>query len=40
MPEDSGGLGMGVRELVVVAEELGRALYNGPFVSSAVIAMS
>lgn len=38
VPEDQGGLGMGVRELAVVCEELGRALYNGPFLASSVIA--
>ncbi len=38
VPEGLGGLGMGARELAVVSEELGRALYNGPFLASAVIA--
>jgi alkylation response protein AidB-like acyl-CoA dehydrogenase len=38
VPEVSGGLGMGIKEMAVVVEEFGRALYNGPFISSAVIA--
>jgi hypothetical protein len=42
IPEDSGGSGFGLPELVVVVEELGRALTPGPFVptviASAVIA--
>jgi alkylation response protein AidB-like acyl-CoA dehydrogenase len=38
VPDELGGLAMGVRELAVVCEELGRALYNGPFLTSSVIA--
>lgn len=40
VPEELGGLGCGVRELAVVAEELGCALYNGPYLASAVLATS
>jgi alkylation response protein AidB-like acyl-CoA dehydrogenase len=40
VPEEFGGLGFGVHELAVVCEELGRALYNGPYLASAVIASS
>ena len=42
MPEEHGGSGFGLAELVVVVEELGRAVAPGPFVptviASAVIA--
>ena len=42
LPEDHGGSGFGLAELVVVVEELGRAIAPGPFVptviASAVIA--
>ncbi len=42
VPEDLGGSGYGIEELVVVVEELGRAVAPGPFVptviASAVIA--
>ena len=42
IPEEFGGLGLGVVELAVVAEEMGRAVLPGPFTStvwaSAVIA--
>ncbi len=42
LPEDLGGSGFGLAELVVVVEELGRALTPGPFlpsvIASAVIA--
>jgi alkylation response protein AidB-like acyl-CoA dehydrogenase len=42
LPEDCGGSGFGLEELVVVVEELGRAVAPGPFVptviASAVIA--
>src|SRR5262245_25160059 len=42
LPEDLGGSGYGLEELVVVVEELGRAIAPGPFVptviASAVIA--
>lgn len=34
LPEEYGGLGMGVQELAVVAEELGRALVPAPFLST------
>jgi alkylation response protein AidB-like acyl-CoA dehydrogenase len=35
VPESAGGLGLGVVELAVVAEELGRVLAPGPFLSTA-----
>jgi alkylation response protein AidB-like acyl-CoA dehydrogenase len=38
VPEEFGGAGGGIVELSVVMEEMGRALYCGPFLSSAVIA--
>src|ERR1700752_3855472 len=38
VPEEFGGAGGGIVELAVVMEEMGRALYCGPFLSSAVIA--
>jgi alkylation response protein AidB-like acyl-CoA dehydrogenase len=38
VPEAHGGLGLGVTDLVVVMEEMGRALFPGPFLSSAVLA--
>jgi alkylation response protein AidB-like acyl-CoA dehydrogenase len=42
LPEEHGGSGYGIEELVVVAEELGRAVAPGPFVptviASAVVA--
>lgn len=42
VPEEFGGLGLGVVELACVAEEMGRAVYTGPYLStvwaSAVIA--
>src|SRR5262249_22771994 len=34
----SGGLGFGLAELAVVAEESGRVLFGGPFLASAVVA--
>jgi alkylation response protein AidB-like acyl-CoA dehydrogenase len=37
-PEDAGGSGAGLVELAVVAEEFGRVLHGGPFLSSAVLA--
>ncbi len=40
VPEEMGGLGLGVQELAVVCDELGRALYNGPFLASSVMATS
>jgi len=36
IPEDLGGSGYGLEELVVVVEELGRALTPGPFVPSVI----
>lgn len=38
VPEQHGGLGLGVQELAVVAEELGRALFPGPFLSTVLAA--
>jgi alkylation response protein AidB-like acyl-CoA dehydrogenase len=38
VPEELGGAGMGPVELVVVMEEMGRALLCAPFLSSAVLA--
>jgi len=40
VPEDHGGAGMGMIDVGVVLEELGRALHPGPFLSSAVAAVS
>ncbi|MBV8159684.1 MAG: acyl-CoA/acyl-ACP dehydrogenase [Acidimicrobiia bacterium] len=40
VPEDMGGAGMGMVDMGVVLEELGRAVHPGPFVSSAVGAAS
>jgi alkylation response protein AidB-like acyl-CoA dehydrogenase len=34
LPESCGGLGLGVVELAVVAEEMGRACFPGPFLGS------
>jgi alkylation response protein AidB-like acyl-CoA dehydrogenase len=39
VPEADGGAGLGFVEEALVAEELGRALYPGPFVASAVTAL-
>jgi alkylation response protein AidB-like acyl-CoA dehydrogenase len=36
LPEDHGGSGYGIEELVVVVEELGRAVTPGPFVPTAI----
>ncbi|HEU5084884.1 MAG TPA: acyl-CoA dehydrogenase [Acidimicrobiales bacterium] len=36
LPEEHGGSGYGLEELVVVVEELGRAVAPGPFVPSAI----
>jgi len=36
VPEDQGGSGFGLEELVVVVEELGRAITPGPFVPTVV----
>jgi alkylation response protein AidB-like acyl-CoA dehydrogenase len=38
VPETSGGLGLGMVDAVVVQEEMGRALFPGPFFSSAILA--
>lgn len=38
VPEQFGGAGAGAAELAVVAEQMGRALFGGPFLSSAVLA--
>src|SRR5206468_8798915 len=40
VPEEHGGLGLGLVDLVVVMEEMGRVPFPGPFVSSAVFATS
>ncbi len=37
VPEDLGGLGMGVQELAVVCEELGRGVVPGPFLSTVLV---
>lgn len=38
VPEAQGGLGLGVIDAVVVQEEMGRAVFPGPYFSSAVMA--
>ena len=38
IPEEAGGSGMGFLDETVVIEELGKALYPGPFLSSVVLA--
>src|SRR5487761_94867 len=38
VPESAGGLGLGLVDVVVLQEELGRLPFPGPFVSSAVAA--
>lgn len=38
VPEAHGGLGLGLVDLLVVQEELGRSLFCGPYLSSAVLA--
>ena len=38
VPENAGGLGLGLVDLVVLQEELGRLPFPGPFLSSAVAA--
>ena len=38
VPETDGGLGLGVIDAVVVQEEMGRAVFPGPFFSSAIAA--
>jgi alkylation response protein AidB-like acyl-CoA dehydrogenase len=39
VPEDEGGAGLGFLEEMLLAEELGRALYPGPFLSSVVLSL-
>ncbi|GAB3667033.1 acyl-CoA dehydrogenase family protein [Actinocorallia lasiicapitis] len=38
IPEEHGGAGMGLAELAVVLEEMGRTLFPSPFLASAVLA--
>ena len=38
VPEDHGGLGLGLVDMVVLMEEMGRLSFPGPFFSSAVLA--
>src|SRR3954447_8029065 len=38
VPEAQGGLGLGLVDLVVVQEEMGRAAFPGPYFSSSVLA--
>src|SRR5438309_11931158 len=38
IPEDHGGLGLGLVDLVVVQEEMGKLPFPGPYFSSAVLA--
>src|SRR5215469_2315384 len=38
VPEAQGGLGLGVVDAVVVQEEMGRAVFPGPYFSSAIAA--
>src|ERR1700722_16133308 len=38
VPADSGGLGFGAIEAMVIAQELGRVLYRGPWLASCVLA--
>lgn len=38
VPDDLGGLGLGLVDLAVVLEEMGQACFPGPFLSSAVFA--
>jgi len=40
VPEEHGGLGLGLQEMGIVAQEMGRALHPGPFFSSALGAVS
>ena len=39
IPEDAGGAGLGFVEEAVLFEELGRALYHGPFLSTVALAL-
>ena len=38
VPEALGGLGLGIVDAVVVQEEMGRAVFPGPYFSSAIVA--
>src|SRR4029077_20709182 len=38
VPESAGGLGLGLVDAVVVQEEMGRAVFPGPFFSSSILA--
>ena len=38
VPESAGGLGLGLVDAVVVQEEMGRAVFPGPYFSSAIVA--
>ncbi len=38
VPEDRGGLGLGLVDMVVIQEEMGKLPFPGPFLSSAVMA--
>src|SRR5579871_324782 len=38
VPEAHGGLGLGIVDAVVVQEEMGRAIFPGPYFSSAIAA--
>src|SRR5690349_1051049 len=38
VPESLGGLGLGIVDAVVVQEEMGRAVFPGPYFSSAIVA--
>src|SRR5258708_5902652 len=38
VPESNGGLGLGLVDAVVVQEEMGRAVFPGPYFSSAIVA--
>lgn len=40
VPEENGGLGLGVTELAVITEEMGRNLLPGPFLSSVLAAQA
>jgi alkylation response protein AidB-like acyl-CoA dehydrogenase len=40
IPEAYGGMGFGLAELAIVLEEMGRALYCGPYFASTVLAAS
>jgi alkylation response protein AidB-like acyl-CoA dehydrogenase len=40
IPQDYGGAGAGLTELGIVAQEMGRALFCGPFLGTAVLAVA